>query len=646
MLKTIQKHSQKVKMMLLAFMVSLGTLTMPFSGVHANTHSVSESFDGQWKAVAGNVGLYGNATRFRVDGQVAWCLEPRKAAKPGVNTEFDPIQIGISYKQQNIIDLITNFGYFAQPTPTNEILTANLIWRYLGNTCGYVSSSNGYPTMASQQGWFDNVMNKVNRYGLNTSFDNTSHEISVGQSITLTDTNGVLQDMQVVSSDGLQVTKNGNQLVITGTANALDNAIIVLKKPVNNEGRNFVVRSGNSQALSVGKISDPLRSGISFKVNKNYQVAYNGNGATSGSMANQTFLYNQYQKLSANAFAKVGHTFGGWNTQANGTGISYNNQQNVKNLTSPNTTVTLYAKWNNTKPTINTPVIPTPLPPNTSNIPPFVDNGNLIIQKGDTFNALQYFTASDKEDGNITNKIKITDNTVPVDKDGRTTVAGSYTVKASVTDAGGLTGTGNLNVVVNDPPQIDAEDRWFLQGQMVSKDELLNKLKAIDKEDGDIKDKVSIDYIKYHDGRVINSPTFFDTKLSSSDKEVYISEIQYSVTDKYKASTSVIAKLHISLDKQQVKEQYKQYIRFISLNHLSSLDNKSIWKTNKELYSKLKSTLNREDASKAKVTYRYNNSEIKEIKKWLKSNKPSKQANKSFITTYLRTHQVRGSINE
>lgn len=646
MLKTIQRHVKKVKIILLAFMVSLGTLSMSLSGVYADTHNVSETFDGQWKAVGGNVGLYGNATRFRVNGQVAWCLEPKKAAKPGLNSEFDISQIGINLEQKRTINLITNYGYFAQPTPTNEILTANLIWRYLGYTCGYVSSSNGYPALASQQAWFDDVMNKVNRYGLNTSFDKTSHEINVGETITLTDTNDVLQDIQVVSSDGLQVTKNGNQLVITGTANANDNSSIVLKKPVNNENRDFVVRNGNSQALSVCTVSDPLTTQIKFKVNKNYQVAFNGSGATSGSMSNQTFLYNQYQKLNANRFTKVGHTFGGWNTNANGGGTNYSNQQNVKNLANPNTTITLYAKWVNTKPTITTPVIPSPNPPSISNIPPFVDGGKLIIQKGDKFDAIKHFTASDKEDGNITNKIKITNNPVPLDKNGNTTKEGTYTVTASVTDLGGLTITGNLTVLVNDPPKIEAEDRWFLQGQAVSKEELLHKLKANDKEDGDLKNKVIIDYIKYHDGRVVNSPTFFDTKLDDSDKEVYISEIQYSVTDTYKASSTTIAKLHIGLDKQQIKEKYKRYIRFISLDYLSSLDSNSIWKTNADLNSKLKKTLNKQDVSKAKVIYSYSSDDIKDMKKWLRNNKPSKQSNLNFITTYLRTHQIRGNISE
>nr|MCR5041367.1 InlB B-repeat-containing protein [Clostridia bacterium] len=45
-----------------------------------------------------------------------------------------------------------------------------------------------------------------------------------------------------------------------------------------------------------------------------YTVSFNGNGATSGEMADQSFTYDVAQNLSANAYAKTGYTFLGWST--------------------------------------------------------------------------------------------------------------------------------------------------------------------------------------------------------------------------------------------------------------------------------------------------------------------------------------------
>ena len=78
-----------------------------------------------------------------------------------------------------------------------------------------------------------------------------------------------------------------------------------------------------------------------------YTIAFNGNGATSGTMTSQTKLkYGKKYQLSANTFKKKGATFLGWNTKADGTGKAYANKETVKNLTYKNgKKVTLYAQW-------------------------------------------------------------------------------------------------------------------------------------------------------------------------------------------------------------------------------------------------------------------------------------------------------------
>ena len=94
-----------------------------------------------------------------------------------------------------------------------------------------------------------------------------------------------------------------------------------------------------------------------------YQVHFNGNGATSGSMENQDFTYDVAQHLSANVFKKEytvnfdhkggsGDTsataaagFDGWAISAGGDRI-YRDQEEAGNLTAVNNgTANLFAKW-------------------------------------------------------------------------------------------------------------------------------------------------------------------------------------------------------------------------------------------------------------------------------------------------------------
>ena len=106
-----------------------------------------------------------------------------------------------------------------------------------------------------------------------------------------------------------------------------------------------------------------------------YTVQFNGNGATGGTMSNQSFTYDVAQNLTANAFSRAftvtynyndnyndnenataTATFNGWATSEDGA-VAYTNQQNVSNLTATkDATVNLYAKWTDGSVTLPTPI--------------------------------------------------------------------------------------------------------------------------------------------------------------------------------------------------------------------------------------------------------------------------------------------------
>ncbi len=76
-----------------------------------------------------------------------------------------------------------------------------------------------------------------------------------------------------------------------------------------------------------------------------YTIKFNANGAT-GTMASLAMPYNTSKRLTNNAFARKGHLFTGWNTRADGTGTSYQNAQEVRNLSSiDGAVIELYAQW-------------------------------------------------------------------------------------------------------------------------------------------------------------------------------------------------------------------------------------------------------------------------------------------------------------
>ena len=75
-------------------------------------------------------------------------------------------------------------------------------------------------------------------------------------------------------------------------------------------------------------------------------VAFNGNGATSGSMSSIKISAGGSQALPGNTFVRSGYDFTGWNTAANGGGTSYGDGATLTTTTAQaGQTITLYAQW-------------------------------------------------------------------------------------------------------------------------------------------------------------------------------------------------------------------------------------------------------------------------------------------------------------
>ncbi len=166
----------------------------------------------------------------------------------------------------------------------------------------------------------------------------TSGELKVslyGQTVTSdegTVRNGIANTLEVKieTNNALHVILNGRE--ISSIANA------------NVSGRKQLV-IGNWSDFGYATSFDYVRITDTQPQPTGYTVTFDGNGG-SGTMANQSFDYDEKKALAANSFTRTGHAFTGWNTKADGSGTPYTDEQEVKNLTDTDGgTVTLYAQW-------------------------------------------------------------------------------------------------------------------------------------------------------------------------------------------------------------------------------------------------------------------------------------------------------------
>lgn len=145
------------------------------------------------------------------------------------------------------------------------------------------------------------------------------------------------------------------------------------------------------------------------------------------------------------------------------------------------------------------------------NSAPIIKAEDKTLTVGDTFDPKADVTATDAEDGDLTDKIEVLKNEVD------TTNAGKYEVTYKVTDNQGASRTKTITVIVNpkieplnEAPTIDVTDKEITVGDKFDPKEGVT---AKDKEDGNLTDKIEI----------------LKNTVDSSKPGVY--EVTYKVTD-------------------------------------------------------------------------------------------------------------------
>ena len=175
------------------------------------------------------------------------------------------------------------------------------------------------------------------------SWSSTSGTITAATSITAKFTGTLI-------TYSISYTLNGGTVSGNPTTYNVTSSAITLKNPTKT-GYTFKGWTGSNGTTAQTSVTIATGStgNKSYTANwtaNTYTVAYDGNGETGGSTASSSHTYDVTKALTANGFTKTGYTFAGWNTKSDGTGTSYENSANVKNLTATaGATVTLYAKW-------------------------------------------------------------------------------------------------------------------------------------------------------------------------------------------------------------------------------------------------------------------------------------------------------------
>lgn len=241
-----------------------------------------------------------------------------------------------------------------------------------------------------------------------------------------------------------------------------------------------------------------------------YRIKFNPNGAT-GTMKDEVFYVGVSKSLYKNEFKKVGYNFNGWNTQFNGTGKDYSDEQKITQIVySSEENVakgvqTLYAQWvpitytvhfekNNDNATGKMEDVdltydePKELPKNQYKVPgaTFVGWSETPKDEGKTFkDGEEVVNLTSKDKDKIT--LYAVWDYVPV-------LSGKdfYLVADKRDSAKGTTVSTDTLITGKNTYQYDKTDENFKDKLKV----VNSPMKAVDKEEGDISNKIKVEKIQ------------------------------------------------------------------------------------------------------------------------------------------------------
>lgn len=224
----------------------------------------------------------------------------------GANTYLPTGETAVAYGSNKTVEL----------TPSTTSSASVLGYTFSGWTTTDATVTNGSFTMP------DNAVSFLGSWSANTdtSYKVEHYKVNSFGVASLADTTLLSGTTDTISPNAIPISTYTGYTYQPGYSNGVD--IEVLNGNISADGN--------------------LTLKLYYKVN-DYIVIYNANTGNGAAPANQKVYYGESFTTASSSFIKIGYSFAGWNTQANGQGVGYGaNQSSTYNRLAD---TTLYAQW-------------------------------------------------------------------------------------------------------------------------------------------------------------------------------------------------------------------------------------------------------------------------------------------------------------
>ena len=276
-MKTIKK---KILPAMLAFLVAITSILPTVLNppkAYAKNHDLDLRRVGDWKFYSESLKRDVRSEIFYIDGEWAFCIEPGIAMKRGKGREVSAKSLGLSQEQMEKLALIVWYGYRSQDEDEFDyFFTQSAVWRYLGSKQVHYRKGKKKEDLAKFDTWYKKLMNKVNSFHDEPSFNGDTIKVKQGETANIRDKNGVLSGLKIAEITGGKAVIDGNILKVTPNGSKDKMEISFNRGMTPQQTRTqFIVKKGNNQAVSYLSGKDPYDAGVTIEVDKTGGVKLN-----------------------------------------------------------------------------------------------------------------------------------------------------------------------------------------------------------------------------------------------------------------------------------------------------------------------------------------------------------------------------------
>ncbi|OQO88246.1 hypothetical protein BH739_04620 [Enterococcus casseliflavus] len=205
--------------------------------------------------------------RIKETGDIAFCIEEGVPVGFGTTTPTNLSQVISSSTLRNRLSLIAYFGWYSNASQTDQqyVATQHMIWEAFGG-------QNIYTSIRDYASRKQSIESAITKYNTRPSFHNQKITLRAGESVTLTDTNGVFTDYamdNVTNTANVTLQKNGNRLTITAKNDSNESGNITIARTAKDfSGTALTYKVGQGQRVGVLHVENPISVNLSVEVLK------------------------------------------------------------------------------------------------------------------------------------------------------------------------------------------------------------------------------------------------------------------------------------------------------------------------------------------------------------------------------------------